>query len=264
MSYAINREEIRDVVFLGTGVPRQAAPNEDCSFYKEEWANFCVEYDPDKANALLDEMGLDKRDANGYRLRPDGKTLSIRVDYTTNIDSPAEDVLVLVAQYWEDVGVKVEYKELERDLLFERGQSNGVQVSVWHTDRTNESRIYVPAVGKIVADSIQGEVPGTNEYYRWHSTNGEEGIEPPDDWKEHFKDIDAWHSATSKQEYDRLAKKIFDFCILQHLRVIGTVGFTAWPVIVKLDMGNIPPAGSFMGDDVGFIRGLRPETWYRK
>jgi hypothetical protein len=41
------------------------------------------------------------------------------------------------------------------------------------------------------------------------------------------------------------------------------VGFTAWPVIVKRDIHNIPAEG-YMGDDVGFARSLMTTTWYRQ
>jgi len=263
MSYAINRGEIQEVVFLGTGVQRQAAPNPEDSFFKKEWEDFCAQYDPDKANALLDELGLDKKDSDGFRLRKDGKTLELLIEYTTNIDSPAADVIALVAQHWKAVGVKVQYKAIDRDLLFSRGTTNELMLGVWHTDRTNESRIYVPAAGKLVCDSLAGENPSTNEWFRWHNTGGKEGIEPPDDWKQHFVDIDSWHAAVTQDEYQSLATKIFDFCILEKLRVIGTVGFSAWPVIVKNGMKNIPATG-YMGDDTGFARSLFTATWFRQ
>ena len=38
-----------------------------------------AEYDPDRANALLDEIGLDQRDSDGFRLGPDGETLFINM-----------------------------------------------------------------------------------------------------------------------------------------------------------------------------------------
>ena len=262
MSYAIDRKEVQDVVFLGTGETRQAAPNPEVSFFKKEWEDHCAQYDPDKANSLLDEMGLSELDANGFRKRKDGETLDLLIEYTTNIDSPAEDVIALVVQHWKAVGVKTEYKAIDRDLLFNRGTTNELMIGVWHSDRTNESRLYVPASGKIVADGIFGENPATNEWYRWFSTDGEQGIEPPDDWKEHFQDIEEWHSATTDEEYKRLGTKVFDFVILEKLRVIGTVGFSAWPVIVKNGIKNIPASG-YMGDDVGFARSLFSATWFR-
>jgi peptide/nickel transport system substrate-binding protein len=262
MSYAINRKEVQEVVFLGTGVVRQAAPNPECSYFKKEWEDYCVEYDPDKANALLDELGLDKRDADGYRLRPDGQTLALNIELTIP-DSPTLDVTQVVAKHWEDVGVKVTYKEVERTLYQTRSAANEIEVSVWHADRTNEARAFVPGVGKLVPDSIEYYAfSGTNEWLRWHLSKGEQGEEPPDDWKQLFVDIDAWHTSFTQEDYLALATKIFDFVILDNLRVIGTVGFTTWPVIVKKDLGNFPQAG-FMGDDTGGARSLNPETWYR-
>jgi peptide/nickel transport system substrate-binding protein len=263
MSFAIDRSEIQEIVFLGTGVQRQAAPNPEVSFFKKEWEDHCAQYDPARANALLDEMGLTERDADGFRKLSDGRTLELLIEFTTNIDSPAGDVIALVVQHWREVGVQTQYKEIDRDLLFSRGTSNDLMIGVWHTDRTNESRIYVPASGKLVADSLAGENPSTNEWYRWHNTGGSEGIEPPDDWKQHFVDIDNWHSATTQEDYQSLATKIFDFVILEKLRVIGTVGFSAWPVIVKDGIKNIPTEG-YMGDDTGFARSLFTATWYRE
>lgn len=263
MSYAINRQEVQEVVFLGTGVPRQAAPNPACSYFKKEWEDFCAEYSPDKANALLDEMGLDKRDADGYRLRPDGETLSVLIELTTATDSPTLEVTQLVAEHWNEVGVKATYKEIERDLLQTRGQANELDVGVWHTDRTNEARGYVIGVSKILPDHVEYAMPATNEWTRWHQTKGEQGEEPPEEWKQHFDDIDAWYTCTTDEKYLELAQKLYDFLILEQLRVIGTVGFTTWPVIAKKSLGNFPTEG-YAGDDTGFGRSLFMETWFRK
>ena len=38
-------------------------------------------YDVAKANKLLDEMGMDKKDADGFRLGPDGKTFVIPIEH---------------------------------------------------------------------------------------------------------------------------------------------------------------------------------------
>ena len=77
MSLAIDREEINKVLFFGLAVPRQAAMDPENSFYKEEWATRYAEYDPDTANRLLDEMGL-QRGGDGFRMRPDGEVLAPR------------------------------------------------------------------------------------------------------------------------------------------------------------------------------------------
>ena len=89
------------------------------SAYKEEFAKAYIEYDPDLANQLLDEMGLDKRDSEGFRLRPDGRRLSITIDYTES-DTPKTPTLELVKEYWEAVGVQTQLNYMTNTLVAER------------------------------------------------------------------------------------------------------------------------------------------------
>ncbi len=35
-------------------------------FYEKKWAKAYAEYDPERANKLLDEIGLDKQNKEGY------------------------------------------------------------------------------------------------------------------------------------------------------------------------------------------------------
>ena len=59
LNLAINRDEIIDSVYIGlVGKPKVFAP---------------AEYDQERANQLLDAVGLDQRNADGWRLGPDGK-----------------------------------------------------------------------------------------------------------------------------------------------------------------------------------------------
>ena len=58
MSHAMNRDEMNELRFAGTGVPRQPIADPGASFYEEGIDQYYVEYDPDLANDLLDEIGL--------------------------------------------------------------------------------------------------------------------------------------------------------------------------------------------------------------
>ena len=40
---------------------------------RPEGRRLCATHKPDKANVILDRIGLDKKDADDYRLRADGK-----------------------------------------------------------------------------------------------------------------------------------------------------------------------------------------------
>ena len=59
-SYALNREQMNELVFNGLSRPWQDGTPEGDPFYHERLSSAAIEYDPEKANALLDEMGLEK------------------------------------------------------------------------------------------------------------------------------------------------------------------------------------------------------------
>ena len=83
LSHAINRQEIIDIVYIGQGEPWQAAPPKETPFFHERLAKQYTEYDVALANKILDEMGLDKKDSHGMRLRFDGKPLTITLEISS-------------------------------------------------------------------------------------------------------------------------------------------------------------------------------------
>ena len=117
LSLAIDRDNINETVFLGVGAIQNWVPHPSTPYYPGlDVAQLNVQYDPDKANQLLDSIGLTERDQDGYRLRPDnGKTLLLDFVLGGNPTSPggtAEDlpVIELVIPMWADVGIKARYR----------------------------------------------------------------------------------------------------------------------------------------------------------
>ena len=71
MSYAINRNEIKESAFLGLGEARQPVAAPWHPYYPGDlYAKKFTEYRPDEANRLLDRIGLDRKDSDGFRLFP--------------------------------------------------------------------------------------------------------------------------------------------------------------------------------------------------
>src|SRR5690606_13961927 len=59
MSVAINRDEINEVAYFGQGQPQQYVSFSPApGFVEEQWKTYAAEYDPEKAKALLDEIGM--------------------------------------------------------------------------------------------------------------------------------------------------------------------------------------------------------------
>ncbi|HLR01256.1 MAG TPA: oligopeptide ABC transporter substrate-binding protein [Virgibacillus sp.] len=66
-----------------------------------------LEYDPEKAEELLDEAGYEDVDDDGFREDPDGNELVINFAFMEG-DDVAEPMAKYYMQAWEEVGLKVE------------------------------------------------------------------------------------------------------------------------------------------------------------
>jgi peptide/nickel transport system substrate-binding protein len=129
MSYAINRQEIIDTVFVGQAKPYQAAPLEGTPFYNKQLATQYLEFDVKKANEALDKV-LPKKDASGMRTMPDGKPLSIVIE-TSNATKTDGDTANMLVKYWKAVGVAVDHKDEERGLLYTHKDGNDLDAMIW-------------------------------------------------------------------------------------------------------------------------------------
>ncbi|MFC7623208.1 ABC transporter substrate-binding protein [Microlunatus sp. GCM10028923] len=93
ISHAFNREAVRQSVYFNTGEattgtmsPKALEFNLDEAGRKAyaDWRDAYVKYDPAKAAALLDEIGIKDSDGDGLRELPGGKKLTLRLDYQAN------------------------------------------------------------------------------------------------------------------------------------------------------------------------------------
>jgi peptide/nickel transport system substrate-binding protein len=265
LSLAINREEVNEAVFFGLATPRQSAPIPASSYYKPEWEQGYAAYQPDQANALLDEIGMTMRDRDGFRHAPGGERLQIVLEFpqvTLGVES-----LELIKEYWQEIGIDVLLKPLEDGLFFDRRLVNE------HDARA------MPIEGEEIADFNQGahyhscfrsQMLGSSRWracgadFDWGFAWGEwiaahnaieagdktladfdgsmPGTEPPDV----IKELDAWtrrwvNTEFGSAEYVELAQKIYDLQA-ENLWVIGVVGMAPQPYITKNNIGNVPTA----------------------
>ena len=98
ISLAINRNEINELVFLGQGTPRAGDDQQLRSFFNKKWADAYAKFDLAQANKLLDAVGLDKKGADGFRLRPDGKPMAFQIEYLPD-EGPKKETFELVVKH---------------------------------------------------------------------------------------------------------------------------------------------------------------------
>lgn len=77
LSHAIDRQTIVDLVHFGLTPPRQPSPFASTPFYNDNLTKAAIEFDPDRANAMLDGLGLTERNADGIRLNADGEPVRL-------------------------------------------------------------------------------------------------------------------------------------------------------------------------------------------
>jgi len=130
LSLGINRNDINTLILLGLGEPRQGLGTPGHPAYQERYDKAYVEYDPKRANKLLDSLGLVKRDRDGYRLLPNGKPITITIDAASGYEISMQ-IMELVTKYWKDLGIKAEARLLERSLYFARTDANEFEACTW-------------------------------------------------------------------------------------------------------------------------------------
>jgi peptide/nickel transport system substrate-binding protein len=114
LSHGFNRGEIKKNRYFDTGEETTGtfSPkaieynfNDEAQQRYTEWRDSYVAYDPAKANALLDELGL-KAGADGYRTMADGSPLEILlvINAAAGKDDIAQNELMVAN--WKDIGIK--------------------------------------------------------------------------------------------------------------------------------------------------------------
>ena len=77
--------------------------------------DFCLTQDMDRAKALLEEAGWTDTDGDGVRDK-DGKKLSLL--YQTSTNAVRQDFQALIKQWWEEIGVETELRNLDASVFF--------------------------------------------------------------------------------------------------------------------------------------------------
>ena len=114
MSIAMNRDEINEVVFFGLGVPTQYTTFSPYpQFADPAWESHEIGYDVDRANSLLDEMGLLDAYGDGNRDLPNGDPFVLNIQFSTQ--ELSSQLIEITGQNWADVGVASVIKEVTPD-----------------------------------------------------------------------------------------------------------------------------------------------------
>ncbi len=240
MSYAINRNEIKESAFLGLGEARQPVAAPWHPYYPGDlYAKKFTEYRPDAANRLLDRIGLDRKDSDGFRLFP-GTSRRVTIELSVvPVFGPWPDIAQLIAKNWERVGIRTLVQVRERALHFQLRQSNDLQAEIWNQDTAGFPFTGVPKYDP--RSLLYGTITTGPLWKLWYDSGGKDGVEPPAEAKRLVELIDRGKTAKPEQQV-RIAQEIFKLWV-DNLFEIGTVGLTPLDqgvAVVSTRLHNVP------------------------
>jgi peptide/nickel transport system substrate-binding protein len=239
LSLGIDRDQLNEAFWLGVGVPGSVAPSPDTLYSPgPEWnKKWCV-LDVKQANELLDKIGLDKKDSEGYRLRTDGKgRLRLEMITVGGQFVPYTQVGEMIKQQWKKIGIDVDIKEMERNQAFGMTANSAHQIITWAND--GSEMLFLFARHALPVDAAECHMGMA--FAKWYNdpTQGKK----PDD-PEMLRAMELFRKAFGLKEEEQIAtaKEIWKIIVEQQwsIGIVGQSPAFMGVRIIKNNMGNIP------------------------
>lgn len=229
LNMAMDRAEIIDAVYFGFADLPELVPSD---------------YDPEEANRLLDEMGLDKKDKDGYRIGPNGKTFEI--PFETGAHAPDMiPVLQLVVDMWNKVGVKTTMKTIDSSLWGTRRDANQLLATVmWNVQpmwRSGGWTDFMP--------NLEGPL-----WNLWYAKDGQAGEAPPEEVQRLYQlNGEMMGVYPSTPEDQKVVGEIYQIHH-DYLLQMPIAERVQQPLILNAKIGNVPIGGTAVAANIGGVQ----------
>ncbi len=258
MSVAINRDEINEVAFFGLGTPKQyIAFSPPPEFVDGKWLNYYIQYDPELAKKLLDEVGMVDKDGDGNRDLPNGDQFVLNLQFATQ--GMAVEVVELVAQHWSNVGIKTTSKEVTPDEFRSAQSANQLDVTMWRKGQPlaiilGNSELFLPPFENYFG------VRSNMLWAEYIDSAGAAGVKPPEYVYQLIEDIGKFQSLLAgTPESNAVGARLVEN-MTKNLIFIGTVLAPA-PIYHRNALKNFPV---FKTASYEYYRTYpyRPQQWF--
>ena len=244
LSLGISRKAINKVLYFGMAAERGVAPLEESPFFNEEQATRWAHFDPEAANALLDEIGLTERNPAGIRLLPDGRPMEIVLE-SAGERREEQDTLELVTATWKKLGIRLLVRPMDRDILRNRAYAGRSMMVAWFGWNNG---VPTPDAAPFELAPVDQATFTWPKWGQHHQTKGEMGYAP--DLAEATRLLDlytAWTRAYSREEKAAAWREMLEIHADQ-VFVIGTVSRAPIPVVQAENMRNVPAEAIYAWD----------------
>ena len=258
LSLGIDRDELNQVVYIGLAHPSNNTVMPRSELFKPEYATKWANHDPKQANALLDQIGLDKRNDTGIRLLSDGRSATIVVEHTSE-ENEDTDALQLIADFWKKIGIKLLFKPQTVEN-FRLRAFDGESIMTAYAGLTTA----VPNVNTSPREFAPTQQGGL-QWSRWGmyvQSNGTQGEKCDMPEASQLLDlVSVWEKSIDPAVRRDAWGKILEINADQQFS-IGTVNGILQPIVVSPKMRNVPKKGYFAWDPGGFIGLYKPDTFW--
>lgn len=236
LSLSIDRRMINRALYFGLGKEGGMTALSQSPFFDPQNLTEWAIYDPDQANALLDEMGLTERNKAGFRLLPDGRPMEFVIE-TAGERQEVGNALAIITDTWRDIGVKLIMRPLDRDILRNRVFSGVTMAAVWFGWDNGIPQAFTPPDYLAPTDQVFFAWPKWGQYHQTHGSAGE-----PIDISEaqRLMDLsDAWRRTEVQAERSDIWREMLAIHADQQFG-IGILSEAPQPVVVSDRLRNVP------------------------
>ncbi len=236
LSVSIDRKIINRVLYFGLAKEGAMSALPSSPFYDAKNRAAWAQYNPDLANQLLDEMGLDQRRPDGIRLLPDGRPVQVVVE-TSGERQEVENALSIIVDTWRDIGVKLVVRPLERDILRNRVYSGTAMAAVWFGWDNGLPQPYTSPAYMAPRQQDFFAWPKWGQHYQMHGKAGQK-VDMPEAQK--LLDLSyEWDHTNDPQTRSRIWKDMLEIHANQQYG-IGIINEAPQPVVVSNHLKNVP------------------------
>lgn len=236
LSISINRAELVDLIYSGMATPSRGIASPYDPYYLPEFEEMYLEYDPERANALLDEVGL-PRGRDGLRRLPDGSAFRQIIHVYPSESGTSNDLWQLVADYFREVGLDFIVKIDAVTLSVMQARNGNSDFFAYLTSGLHwvvDPQWYVPWMSTSYFAPLYGR-------YTFSSGRDAMGVKPPEEYQrlvDWYRELCSVHGPDEQERKLELGRKILG----QWAEECYTIGIcrTDLLTIAKNNFRNVP------------------------
>ena len=258
LSLGIDRTEINEVIYFG--IVNQSANTvlPQSPLFDPDYANAWSTYDPGKANALLDEIGLTARNEENLRLLPGGRPLKIVV-HSAGESTEQTDVMELIHDTWLNLGIKIFTKPSQREVFRERLYSGEALMSIWTGLDNGLPTSNSPPTDLAPTNQTQPQWPVWGQFFE---TGGQTGQAPDlPEVKALVALLGQWRRAPNQAQRTDVWREMLKIHADQVFS-IGTVNSVPQPIVIDGRLRNVPDEGIYAWAPGAYFGMYRPDTFW--